>query len=46
MSYLSQMADLAVQNFASAAVGIAVAVALIRGFWLRSGAGKRCRHAW
>jgi potassium-transporting ATPase potassium-binding subunit len=32
MSYLSQMADLAVQNFVSAAVGIAVAVALIRGF--------------
>jgi potassium-transporting ATPase potassium-binding subunit len=32
MSYLSQMGDLAVQNFVSAAVGIAVAVALIRGF--------------
>lgn len=32
MSYLSQMADLAVQNFLSAAAGIAVAVALIRGF--------------
>jgi potassium-transporting ATPase potassium-binding subunit len=32
MSYLSQMGDLAVQNFLSAAVGIAVAVALIRGF--------------
>src|SRR6202020_1064252 len=32
MSYLSQMASLAVQNFVSAAVGIAVAVALIRGF--------------
>jgi potassium-transporting ATPase potassium-binding subunit len=32
MSYLSQMGALAVQNFASAAVGIAVAVALIRGF--------------
>ncbi len=31
MSYLSQMAGLTVQNFASAAVGIAVAVALIRG---------------
>ena len=35
MSYLSQMGALAVQNFGSAAVGIAVAVALIRGF---------CRH--
>ena len=32
MSYLSQMGVLAVQNFVSAAVGIAVAVALIRGF--------------
>jgi K+-transporting ATPase ATPase A chain len=32
VSYLTQMAALAVQNFASAAVGIAVAVALIRGF--------------
>jgi len=32
MSYLSQMGSLAVQNFASAAVGMAVAIALIRGF--------------
>ena len=32
MSYLTQMAALAVQNFISAAVGIAVAVAMIRGF--------------
>jgi len=32
MSYLSQMGSLAVQNFVSAAVGIAVAIALIRGF--------------
>lgn len=32
MSYLTQMAGLAVQNFVSAAAGIAVAVALIRGF--------------
>jgi K+-transporting ATPase ATPase A chain len=32
MSYLVQMAALAVQNFASAAAGIAVAIALIRGF--------------
>jgi K+-transporting ATPase ATPase A chain len=31
MSYLTQMAALAVQNFLSAATGIAVAVALIRG---------------
>lgn len=32
MSYLTQMAGLAVQNFLSAASGIAVAIALIRGF--------------
>ncbi len=32
MSYLTQMAGLAVQNFMSAASGIVVAVALIRGF--------------
>ena len=31
MGHLTQMAGLAVQNFVSAAVGIAVAVALIRG---------------
>jgi K+-transporting ATPase ATPase A chain len=32
MSYLTQMAALAVQNFMSAASGIVVAIALIRGF--------------
>src|ERR1022692_4348166 len=32
MSYLSQMGALAVQNFASASVGLAVAIALVRGF--------------
>jgi len=32
MGYLTQMTGLAVQNFMSAAVGIAVAIALIRGF--------------
>src|SRR5579864_5184335 len=32
MSYVVQMAALAVQNFASAAAGMAIAVALIRGF--------------
>ena len=36
MSYLSQMAGLAVQNFVSAAVGMAVLVAVIRGFARRS----------
>lgn len=37
MSYLSQMAGLAVHNFTSAATGIAVVVALIRGLTRRSG---------
>ena len=32
MSYLTQMSGLAVQNFASAAVGLVVAIAMIRGF--------------
>ena len=36
LSYFSQMAGLAVQNFLSAAVGIAVCVAVIRGFAARS----------
>lgn len=36
MSYLTQMAGLTVQNFVSAATGIAVAVALIRGLARRS----------
>ena len=38
MTYFSQMAGLAVQNFISAGVGIAVAIAVIRGFASRSGA--------
>jgi len=37
LSYFSQMAGLTVQNFVSAAVGIAVVVALIRGIAARSG---------
>ena len=32
MSYLTQMAGLTVQNFASAGVGLVVAIAMIRGF--------------
>ncbi|MGB3327786.1 MAG: potassium-transporting ATPase subunit KdpA [Thermomicrobiales bacterium] len=36
MSYLSQMVGLTTQNFVSAATGIAVAVALFRGFSRRS----------
>jgi K+-transporting ATPase ATPase A chain len=39
MSYLSQMSQLAMHNFASAAVGIAIAIAVIRGISRRS-AGK------
>ena len=35
MGHLVQMAGLAVQNFASASVGVAVAVALVRGFAAR-----------
>jgi potassium-transporting ATPase potassium-binding subunit len=37
MSYLSQMSQLAFHNFASAAVGMCAAVALIRGIARRSG---------
>lgn len=37
MSYLSQMTGLAVHNFTSAATGIAVVIALIRGLVRRSG---------
>ncbi len=39
MSHLSQMLGLAVQNFLSAAVGLAVAIALVRGF-ARSGTDR------
>ena len=44
MSYFSQMAGLTVQNFLSAGVGIAVAVALIRGIIGRS--GKSLGNFW
>jgi K+-transporting ATPase ATPase A chain len=37
LTYFSQMVGLAVQNFVSGAVGIAVAIALIRGIAARSG---------
>src|SRR5262245_383552 len=39
MSYLTQMAGLTVQNFVSAATGIALAIALTRGFARRSAKG-------
>jgi potassium-transporting ATPase potassium-binding subunit len=38
LSYLSQMAGITVQSFLSAATGIAVAIALVRGFARRSSA--------
>ncbi len=44
LSYLSQMAGLTVQNFVSAAVGMSVAVALIRGIVSRS--GKSLGNFW
>src|SRR6187402_184072 len=39
MSYLTQMLGLSVQNFLSAATGIAVLIALIRGFVRRNASG-------
>ena len=44
LSYFSQMAGLTVQNFLSAAVGMVVAVALIRGILARS--GKSLGNFW
>lgn len=44
MSYLVQMAGLTVQNFVSAATGMAIAVALIRGFARAS--GKSIGNFW
>ncbi len=44
MSYLTQMAGLAVQNFVSAAVGIAVLVAFVRGIARRS--SKELGNFW
>ena len=44
MSYFTQMAALAFHNFVSAAAGIAVAIAVIRGFVRRS--GKTLGNFW
>jgi potassium-transporting ATPase potassium-binding subunit len=44
MSYLTQMAGLTVHNFVSAATGIALAIALVRGFARRS--GKSLGNFW
>jgi K+-transporting ATPase ATPase A chain len=45
MSYLSQMAGLAVQNFVSAGVGMAVLAAVIRGI-ARRGSGEGLGNFW
>ena len=42
MSYLTQMLGMTVQNFLSAATGISVAIALIRGFVRRSATSIGC----
>ena len=44
MSYFTQMAGLAFHNFVSAAAGIAIAIAVIRGFTRRS--GKTIGNFW
>jgi K+-transporting ATPase ATPase A chain len=46
LSYFSQMAGLAVQNFVSAATGIAVAIALIRGIIARRSANPVLGNFW
>ncbi|TGU11692.1 potassium-transporting ATPase subunit KdpA, partial [Mesorhizobium sp. M2D.F.Ca.ET.153.01.1.1] len=44
LSYLTQMAGLAVQNFVSAATGMAIAIGLIRAFSRAS--GKAIGNFW
>jgi K+-transporting ATPase ATPase A chain len=46
LSYFSQMAGLAVQNFVSAAVGIVVVIALIRGIASRRGQADGIGNFW
>ena len=46
LSYFSQMAGLTVQNFVSAATGIAVAIALIRGIIARRSATPTLGNFW
>src|SRR3954468_16862897 len=46
MTYFSQMAGLAVQNFVSAAVGIVVAIALIRAIAARGGERLSIGNFW
>ena len=46
MSYFSQMTQLAFHNFISAAVGMAVAVALVRGIARRGRRGRRIGNFW
>ncbi|HEX5147134.1 MAG TPA: potassium-transporting ATPase subunit KdpA [Conexibacter sp.] len=46
MTYFSQMAGLAVQNFVSAAIGIVVVVALIRALVARREGGRTIGNFW
>jgi len=46
LSYFSQMAGLTVQNFVSAATGVAVAIALIRGIIARRSATPTLGNFW
>jgi potassium-transporting ATPase potassium-binding subunit len=46
LSYFSQMAGLTVQNFVSAATGVAVAIALIRGIMARRSANPTLGNFW
>jgi len=46
LSYFSQMAGLTVQNFVSAATGVAVAIALIRGIMARRSATPTLGNFW
>ena len=46
MSYLTQMLALTVQNFVSAASGMAILVALIRGLTRRSRQGASATSGW
>ena len=46
MSYFTQMAGLAFHNFASAAVGVVLAVALIRGADTRIARARSATSGW
>ena len=46
MSYLTQMAGLAYHNFVSAAIGIALAIAFIRGIAANASATRSATSGW